>query len=75
MSSKILNLTDPPNGLKEQIGNAGIMAGLTFFTTVGADLGTGGDYTKPLTWIKAAIAAGATFFGSLVIQRGLVKPE
>lgn len=58
---------------KDMLGNAGIMAGLTFFTTLGADLGTGGDPVNPLSWIRAIISAGAAFFGSLALQKGLKK--
>lgn len=73
MSSKILNLTDPPNSWRGMLLNAGIMAGQAFFTTL-ASTNIIGIRADPVTHLAAAgIAAGLTFFTSLAIQRGLTK--
>jgi len=70
-----LNMTDPPNGLKDQAANAAIIAGFNFFTTLAA-LGATGLLGDPQTGIlAAAISAGLGFFASLFTQRGLQKPE
>jgi len=68
---KLLKVVDPPNGFKEQLVNAGIMAGFNFFGTLVGLGATGllGDITVGL--LSAGISAGFAFFGSLVAQRGL----
>jgi len=72
--TQILDLKDPPNGLKDQVINAGIIAGFNFFTTLAA-LGATGLLGDPKTGlIAAAISAGLGFFASLFTQRGLQKP-
>jgi len=71
----VLNLTDPPNGLKDKVINAAIVAGFSFFSTLGALQATSsaGDPFKALA--AAAISAGGGFFASLMTQLGLKKPE
>jgi len=70
-----LNLTDPPNGLKDKALNAGIVAGFTFFSSLAAQTYTGdiNDTIKAL--ITAGISAGVVFFASLMTQLGLKKAE
>lgn len=71
----VLNLKDPPNSGKDQVANAGIIAGLNFFSTL-AGLQVTGITTDPVTALTAAaISAGLGFFASLFTQRGLKKPE
>jgi len=70
---KVCNLRDPPGSLRDQLINAGIMAGVDFFTTLGA-LGATGLLADPVRGLIAgAIAAGSGFFVTLAIQRGLYK--
>jgi len=73
--AKVLKIVDPPNGWKDQLANAGIIAGVNFFTTLGGLGATGllGDPLKGL--IAAGISAGVGFFVTLAAQRGLQKPE
>jgi len=73
IDGKLVNCSNSP--ARDMLYNSLIMAGLTFCTTIGADMTTGGDTLKPLPWIRALISAGSTFFGSLAIQRGLKKGE
>jgi len=71
----VLNLKDPPDGLKDQVINAGIVAGFNFFSTL-AGLGATQAVKDPMTCLlAAAISAGVSFFGSLVAQKGLKKAE
>lgn len=72
---KFLNHTDPPDGLKDQLINAGIVAGFNFFSTL-AGLSIIGVTENPVSALAAAgISAGLGFFASLMTQRGLHKPE
>ena len=74
-NDKVLNHTDPPDGLKDQLINAGIVAGFNFFSTL-AGLSITGITENPVTALAAAaISAGLGFFASLMTQRGLHKPE
>jgi len=50
--------------------DAGIIGGLTFFSSLGG-LGVTGLLTGPEGWLAAAIAAGTQFFLTLAIKRGL----
>jgi len=69
----VLNFKDPPNSAVDQLINACIMSGLSFFTTL-ASLGAVGLLSDPKTSLTAAlISAGLSWFSSLAIQRGLVK--
>jgi len=71
----IANLVDPPDGLKDQILNAAIIAGFNAFSTL-ASLSATGLLADPKVGIVAAvISAGVSFFGSLIIQRGLKAGE
>jgi len=73
--SSVLNMRDPPNDWKDQLINAGIVAGVAAFTTL-ASISAAGIRTAPGTsLLAAAIAAGLNFFTSLAIQRGLKKAE
>jgi len=68
-------MRDPPNNLRDQVINAGIMAGLGFFTTL-AGVGAAGLLADWRTGLLAAgIAAGLEFFIALAAQRKLVKKE
>jgi len=64
----------------DAVCDAGIMAGLTFFTTLGA-LGATGLFTNPsVGFVASTIAAGAMFFEILAVKRKLTaksvsKPE
>jgi len=71
----VLNMKDPPNGARNQIVNAAIVAGLNFFGTL-AGLGATGLLIDPITGLTAAaISAGVGFFTTLAAQRGLQKKE
>jgi hypothetical protein len=73
--NKILNFKDPPDGWKDQIANALITAGFNFFSTL-AGLGATSLTADPATALAAAgVSAGVGFFASLMLQRGLKKPE
>jgi len=74
--NKVLKLKDPPNGIVDQVINAGIMAGLGFFTTLAA-LSIAQIKVDPWACLAVAgISAGLQFFVSLATQRGLYKkPE
>jgi hypothetical protein len=73
--NKILNFKDPPDGWKDQIANALITAGFNFFSTL-AGLGATNLTQDPLTALATAgVSAGVGFFASLMLQRGLKKPE
>jgi len=73
--NKILNFKDPPDGWKDQIANALITAGFNFFSTL-AGLGATALTTDAATVLAAAgVSAGVGFFASLMLQRGLKKPE
>ena len=55
--------------------DAGIVAGLGFFSTVGA-LGVSGVIESPMRCVLAGlIAAGIQFFTYLALKRGLTKKE
>ena len=62
-----------PNGSfdwGDALADAAIMAGLTFFTTLGGLAVT--DLLKnPAAWLSAGIAAGAQFCAILALKRGL----
>jgi hypothetical protein len=71
--ARIMNLADPPDEVGAQIVNAGIMAGVSFFTAL-AGITASGLMKDPATGILAAVlSAGLSFFTSLAIQRGLMK--
>lgn len=70
---KVMNVNDPPDSWRDQLINAGIMAGLGFFTTlagIGA-VGLMGDVK--LGFLASGISAGFEFFLALALQRGLMK--
>jgi len=72
-AEKVLNHVDPPNGLKDQIVNAVIIAGFNFFSTL-ASLSVTQIVTNPTTALVASgISAGLGFFGSLMVQRGITS--
>ena len=54
----------------DAIADAAIMAGSTFFVTLGA-MHVTNLLTGPEGWLAAAIAAGAEFFIILATKRGL----
>ena len=60
---------------KDAAVDAGIMAGLTFFTTIGAMGATGLLDNPVLGIVSAAIAFGTEFFLILAIKRGLKEKE
>ena len=73
LSSKIMNYIDPPDGIKDQLINASIIAGFNFFSTL-ASIGITSITSNPLQAIIAGtISAGIGFFGSLMVQRGITK--
>lgn len=72
---KVMNMVDPPDGIKDQLVNACIYAGLSFFTTL-AGMSIMQVVSNPVTVLVASgISAGLAFFTSLAVQRGLVKKE
>lgn len=73
---EVANFKDPPNSARDQVINAGIMAGLGFFTTI-AGIGAAGLLSDWKTGLLAAgISTGLEFFVALAIQKGLMKkPE
>lgn len=66
------NNTDGSFDWKDAIMDAGISAGLTFFTTLGA-LGAMQMISDAQGYIAAGIAAGGQFFAILCMKRGLIK--
>jgi len=73
LPSKVMNHIDPPDGIKDQLINASIIAGFNFFSTL-ASTGVTQLTTDPLQAILAGtISAGIGFFGSLMVQRGISK--
>jgi len=71
--SKVMNHIDPPNGFKDQLINASIIAGFNFFSAL-ASMGVTQLTTDPLQALLAGIiSAGIGFFGSLMVQRGISK--
>jgi len=71
--SKIINHIDPPDGIKDQLINASIIAGFNFFSTL-ASMGMTNITSNPLQALLAGvISAGIGFFGSLMVQRGISK--
>jgi len=73
--NKILNFKDPPDSWKDQIANAVIVAGFNFFSTL-AGVQITALTADPATALAAAgVSAGLGFFASLMVQRGLKKPE
>jgi len=54
----------------DAVADAAIMAGLTFFTTLGG-LAVTDLLRNPVGWISAGISAGAQFFAILALKRGL----
>ena len=71
--NKVLNHKDPPNGLKEQIINALIVAGVNFFGTLAGLGATQVVHDPVLALVASGISAGFAFFSSLAVQRGLMK--
>jgi len=68
------NNADGSFNWKDALADAGVMAGMTFFTTLGG-LGVTGLASEPKTsLLAAAISAGAQFFAVLAVKRGL-KPK
>ena len=65
---------NPKNEWKEAIINAGIMAGFAFFTTLAGVQATALRTDPVGALLSATISAGITFFGRLIIERGLKKP-
>jgi len=62
-----------PKNLKNQLANAGIRAGLAFFTTL-AGITIAQIFAEPAkALIASGISAGLTFFASLVAERQLGK--
>ena len=55
---------------KDEVADAGIIAGVTFFGTIGGTAATGAANIE-----GALIAAGSIFFTILALKRGLVKEE
>lgn len=73
--NKVINMKDPPNGWRDKVINAGILAGLGFFGNL-LGLGATGLTQDPKTALLAAgITASFEFFLALAIQRGLKKAE
>jgi len=73
--SQILHVIDPPDSGLDQLANAAIIAGYTFFSTL-AGLGVTQAVKDPITALAAAgIAAGVAFFTSLITQRSLKKQQ
>jgi len=73
LPSKVMNHIDPPDGIKDQLINASIIAGFNFFSTL-ASMGVTQLATDPLqTLLAGTISAGIGFFGSLMVQRGIAK--
>lgn len=73
--NEVLNHKNPPNGFKDQLVNAGILAGVNFFSTLSAIQITQ-VINDPVTALAGAgISAGLGFFMSLAVQRGLMKKE
>jgi len=71
--NEILNHKNPPNGLKDQLINALITAGLNFFTTLSALQITNVLNDPLMALASSGISAGLGFFTSLAVQRGLMK--
>ena len=72
-AEEVLNHKNPPNGWKDQLINAGIVAGFNFFSTL-ASLSVTQVVSNPATaLIASGISAGLGFFGSLMIQRGIAR--
>ena len=70
---EVLNHKDPPNGTRDQIINAVIVAGFNFFSTL-ASLSVTQVVSNPLQALVASgISAGLGFFGSLMVQRGITR--
>jgi len=58
----------------DAVADALIMAGLTFFTTLGG-LAMTDLLRNPSGWISAGVAAGAQFCAILALKRGLREKE
>jgi len=71
----VLNLKDPPDGWRDKIINAGIVAGFNFFSTLAALGATQAAKDPTVALYAAGVAAGVSFFGSLITQLGLKKAE
>lgn len=70
---KVLHFKDPPGNSRDQIVNAAVLAGYTFFGTL-VGIGAAGLLSDLKTGLMGAfISAGFVFFSSLVTQRGLQK--
>jgi hypothetical protein len=72
---KVLNYSDPPDNWKEQLVNACIQAGFNFFSTLAGVTATGVIRDPMYALVASGISAGLGFFASLMVQRGLMKPE
>jgi len=72
---KVLNYNDPPDGFKDQLTNAAIQAGFNFFSTLAGVTATGVIRDPVYALVASGISAGLGFFASLMVQRGLMKPQ
>ena len=69
--NEVLKVNSAPNGFKDQLINAAIIGAFNFFGTL-AGIGTAGIMIQPLQCVVAgSVSFGLSFFGSLMIQRGL----
>jgi|GEM_PF-1842203 len=66
--SKITVLDPKDNGIKDDLIDAGILAGLTFFTNLGSQM-----FISNINVIQAGIQAGLIFFTFLAFKRGLIN--
>ena len=67
------NNSDGSFDWKDAVMDAGIMSGLTFFSSLGGFTAVG--VPAPETLIGALVSAGAQFFLTLAIKRGLREKE
>ena len=72
-AEKVINHKDPPNGIKDQIVNAVIIAGFNFFSTLASISVTQVVQNPATALIASGISAGLAFFGSLMLQRGIAR--
>jgi len=66
--SKVSVLDPPNNSIKNDLIDAGILAGLTFFTNLGSQA-----IISNINIIQAGIQAGLIFFTFLAFKRGLIN--
>lgn len=64
------NNSDGSFDWRDAVIDAGILSGMTFFSTLGG-LAVVNLLSNPHAWVSALVAAGAQFFGVLAIKRGL----